>query len=103
MYSKRSFIKKSYFVVLFIIVLLSFSVGYSYLNSSLFITGTSVISANVWDISLDNLNISDGSVVAINSPIINNSTETTFQVKLEDSTDYYEFTVDVVNRGDVDA
>ena len=64
MYSKRSFIKKSYFVVLFIIALLSFSVGYSYLNSSLFINGTSVISANVWDISLDNLNISDGSVVA---------------------------------------
>ena len=93
--------KKSYFLM-FLILILSFSLGYAYLNSSLYINGTSIINANVWEVGLDNLNVTAGSVAAIQEPVIKD-TEASFIVKLENIDDYYEFTVDVVNNGDVDA
>ena len=89
-------------ILLFIVILFGMSTGYSYLNSSLYINGTSIISASVFDINIDNLYISAGSVVAISEPIINDTT-TTFSVKLENIDDFYEFTVDVVNSGNCDA
>ena len=96
--------KKHYkiYLLLFLILILSFSLGYAYLNSSLYINGTSIISANVWEVGLDNLNVKAGSVVAIEEPAIND-TEASFTVKLTNQDDFYEFTVDVVNNGDVDA
>ena len=96
--------KKRYknYLLLFFVLTLSFSFGYAYLNSSLYINGTSIISANVWEVGLDNLNVTAGSVAAIEEPTVNN-TETAFSVKLTNQDDFYEFTVDVVNNGDVDA
>ena len=93
---------KNNILLLFLLILLGLGTGYAYLNSSLYINGTSIISANVWDVGLDNLNISTGSVVAISEPVIND-TESTFSVKLENQDDFFEFTFDVVNNGDYDA
>ena len=45
------------YILLFLIVIFSFNLGCAYLNSSLFINGTSIVSANVWKVGLDNLNI----------------------------------------------
>ena len=98
--NKRSLRKN--ILLLFIVVLFSVGTGYAYLNSTLYINGTSIISANVWDVSLDNLNITGGSVVAIQEPITSD-TATTFTVKLSNKEDFYEFTVDVVNNGEHDA
>ena len=96
--------KKRYktYLLLFLVLVLSFSLGYAYLNSTLYINGTSIINANVWDVELENLNITAGSIAAIEEPTVNN-TETAFSVKLANQDDFYEFTVDVVNNGDVDA
>ena len=96
--------RKNIFIFIFIIIFFCFGVGYSYLNSSLFINGTSIINANVWEVGLDNVEITTGSVVAIQEPVIDLATSTTsFEVKLDDEDDFYEFTVDVVNNGNVDA
>ena len=92
------------YILLFLIVIFSFNLGFAYLNSSLFINGTSIVSANVWEVGLDNLNIASGSVAAIKEPVTNNEiVSTSFEVKLENKEDFYEFTVDVVNRGEHDA
>ena len=90
-------------LLLFLLILFGIGTGYAYLNSSLYINGTSIISANVWDVGLDNLNVTAGSVVAIKEPTLDNATTTSFEVKLDNKEDFYEFTVDVVNRGEYDA
>ena len=92
------------YIFLIIVVLFFMGIGYSYLNSSLYINGTSIINANLWDVGLDNLNITTGSVAAISEPIVNSSVSSTnYSVKLVNQDDFYEFTVDVVNNGNVDA
>ena len=93
---------KSKILILFIVITYGIGIGYAYLNSSLYINGISIINANVWNISLDNLNVTSGSVVAIEEPTVNDTT-TTFTVKLANKEDFYEFTIDVVNNGDYDA
>ena len=90
-------------LLLFLLILFGIGTGYAYLNSSLYINGTSIISANVWDVGLDNLNVTAGSVVAIKEPTLDTATTTSFEVKLDNKEDFYEFTVDVVNRGEYDA
>ena len=97
--------KRNLYFLIIIIIMFSFGIGYSYLNTSLFINVTSIVNANVWDVSLDNLNVTTGSVAAIKEASIdtNDSTSFEFEVKLEDEDDFYEFTIDVVNKGNVDA
>ena len=83
--------RKNIFIFIFIIIFFCFGVGYSYLNSSLFINGTSIINANVWEVGLDNVEITTGSVVAIQEPVIDLATSTTsFEVKLDDEDDFYD-------------
>ena len=89
---------------LFVILLIfGISVGYAALNTTLKITGKSNISKNTWNVYFDNITITDGSVKAVKVPTINNKTTLDFEVKLNIPGDYYEFTVDVVNDGTIDA
>ena len=78
--------KRNLYFLLILIIMFSFSVGFSYLNTSLFINVTSIVNANVWDVSLDNLNVTTGSVAAIKEASIdtNDSTSFEFEVKFED-------------------
>ena len=88
---------------LFLIVLLCISIGYAVLNTTLNINGKSSISKNTWDVHFDNVVVNSGSVEAIKIPTIENYTTLDFEAKLNLPGDYYEFTVDVVNNGTIDA
>ena len=91
------------FVVLLLLVL-SITVGYSYLSASLNINGTSTIKTASWDVHFNNIKTTTGSVVPTAAPAIDASgLNITYEVELETPGDYYEFTVDVVNGGTVDA
>ena len=91
------------FVVL-LVMLLTLTVGYSYLSASLNINGTSKIKTTTWDIHFNNVQVTDGSVTATQAPTIAGTGLTiTYEVDLETPGDFYEFTVDVVNGGTVDA
>lgn len=95
---------KNNILLLFFVVFFCMGSGYSYLNSSLYINGTSIVNANLWNVGLDNLNISTGSVAAISEPIVDHSVaSTSYSVKLAKDDDFFEFSVDVVNSGDYDA
>ncbi|MBP5679125.1 MAG: hypothetical protein J6X28_04785 [Bacilli bacterium] len=100
--------KKKYifFLLLFLIVIIS--VGYAVIQSGLSINGTSQIHDVSWDVHFDNIQVSTGSVAigtgdqaATITPT--NLTEITYTVTLNKPGDYYEFTVDVVNGGTIDA
>ncbi len=91
-----------------IISILSLSLAYAALSVTLNIQGNAQVVAAEWDIHLENIEIKKGSV-EINTS--NNEKEVTivsatsaeFAVTLLEPGDFYEFTIDVVNDGDIDA
>ena len=94
-------------LALLLILVLVISVGYAALASNLKINGTSGVKANTWSVYWNNVQIKDGSVPADdnNKARITDSakTQVEFNVVLSEPGDFYEFTVDAVNNGTIDA
>ena len=91
-------------VILFAIAVLM-SVGFAVLSTTLNINGTAKVKASSWDIHFENVVISEGSSEAIKEAVIANEDATLveYEVELEKPGDFYEFTVDAVNDGTIDA
>ena len=94
---------KSIYIVLIIIALIGITIGYAVINTTLNINGKSSISKNTWDVYFDNIVVKEDSVEAVEIPTITDKTTVNFEVQLNLPGDYYEFTVDVVNAGSIDA
>ena len=94
-------------LALLLILVLVISVGYAALASNLKINGSSNVKASSWNVYWDNVQIKDGSVPADNNnkARITDSakTQVEFNVVLSEPGDFYEFTVDAVNNGTIDA
>ena len=99
--------RKNKKLVLLLVLVLLISVGYAALASNLKINGTSGVKANTWSVYWNNVQIKDGSVPADNNNkarITDTAkTQVEFNVVLSEPGDYYEFTVDAVNNGTIDA
>ena len=94
---------KSIYIVLIIVLLIGVTIGYAVINSTLNINGKSNISKNTWDVYFDNVVVKDDSVEAVKIPTVTDKTTVDFEVALNLPGDFYEFTVDVVNAGSIDA
>ena len=96
--------RKTLYLVLTIMIVSVFtlSIAYASLSTILEISGNAQISSAEWDIHLDNVRVKDGSVSA-NTPQISGTSTLSFDVDLNMPGDFYEFTVDVVNLGNIDA
>ena len=92
--------KKLLFILLLIVII---SVGFSAISATLSITGNSTIARNRWDVHFENVQVKSGSATASAPVISNNDTQVTYNVTLNMPGDYYEFTVDAVNEGTIDA
>ena len=89
---------------LFILFLILFiSIGFAIISTSLTINGVSSILGNTWDVHFENVQVSEGSVSANAPTITNSNTTVSFNITLDMPGDYYEFTVDAVNAGTIDA
>ena len=103
---KRSNKKKKVTIILFLL-LLGISLGYSLLSSNLNISGTTGLSNNTWNIYWSNLSVTNGSVtgtqVTTPAAIKTGNTEVEYSITLSTPGDFYEFTVDAVNEGSIDA
>ncbi len=96
--------KRRLSVVVLLLLLMSVTIGYSALSSSLNITGTSKINNAKWDVKFANVEVQTGSVDPVAAPTIDASgLNITYEVNLNTPGDYYEFTVDVKNSGSVAA
>ena len=84
-----------------LISVLSLTVVYAALSQVLNISGSTEIAASNWDIYLDNAIVRTGSVSA-NAPSISGN-NLSFTANLLKPGDYYDFSVDVVNDGTIDA
>ena len=84
-----------------IVCIFTLTIAYSALSAVLTISGNARVSAADWDIYLDSPRVTSGSATT-NVPIVNGVTAT-FNTTLNMPGDFYEFVVDVVNGGDIDA
>ena len=96
--------KKIMAVIILVLLLLGVTVGYSVLTTSLNISGISKIKNATWDVHFSNIRVTTGSVTPVSAPAISeNGLTITYDVDLMVPGDFYEFTVDVVNSGTIDA
>ena len=100
--TRNKFYKRRTFIF---ITILSIGVGFAYLTSNLTITGNTSVSGNKWSVYFTNVQISAGSVEASVAPTVNDADATSLEytVNLDKPGDYYEFTVDAVNDGTINA
>ena len=96
--------RKVLFSILCIVLICVFTltVAYAALNAVLNISGSAQVNAADWDIHLENPNVTSGSV-SNDKPTITSPTTATFSTTLNMPGDFYEFVVDVVNAGSIDA
>ena len=96
--------RKALYIVLGIVMIsvLTLSVVYAALSTTLNINGNAEVSSASWDIHLANVQLNSNSVTTT-APTITNSTTATFSTTLSKPGDFYEFTIDVVNDGSIDA
>ena len=87
---------------LVLISVFSLTIVYAALSVTLNITGNSEVVASSWDIHLENVKVTSGSVSG-SAPSITSPTTATFSTTLNMPGDFYEFTIDVVNAGSIDA
>lgn len=96
---KRLKYKKSiiFFIVLFI------SIGFAYLSSSFNLNGLIGYKGNSWDIHFENIQIIND-MANTESPILDeNKVGVSFGVPFSEPGEFYEFSIDVVNDGSIDA
>ena len=99
-------IDKDNIKILLFILVLGLGIGYAYINSNLNINGTAQINSANWDVHWANIQVRNGSVSGSNvvtQPTISNQTTVNYSVILSKPGDFYEFTIDAVNGGVIDA
>ena len=96
--------RKTLYIILSIVLISIFSltIVYAALSVTLNIIGNAEVVASSWDIHLDNVKVTSGSVSGT-EPSITSPTTATFSTTLTTPGDFYEFTIDIVNSGSIDA
>ena len=94
--------------LLLLILLLTVTVGFALLSTTLQINGISRIKGNIWNIHWDStsIRINNDSIATATGPEVSTVTTTddtvAFEVNLELPGEFFEFTVDAVNEGTID-
>lgn len=102
---RRNKTKKTKLVVVLLVLVLLMSVGYAALTTNLTINGTATIKKKSWSVYFNNVQVKTGSVTADTTPTTSGTetTELTWEVSMDTPGQFYEFNVDVVNGGTIDA
>ena len=95
--------KRNLTYLLFLFILLTMGIGYAVLNTTLGIDGTSGLANARWDIHFDNIVVKEGSVTPTTPATITDDTTVSFAVTLEEPGTFYEFNIDVINAGTINA
>ena len=92
--------KKILFLVLFLVI--AIGIGYAFITENLKINGGSSISSGSWIIYFDKIENESG-VISPNTTISKDKQTIDFDISIKKPGDYYEFDVDTVNDGTIDA
>ena len=85
-----------------LVCVFTLTIAYAALNAVLTISGSAQVTSADWDIHLANPKVTNGSATTT-APTIKTSSTMEFSTTLNMPGDFYEFTVDVVNSGSIDA
>ena len=101
-YNKRNNNLNKY--ILPIIILLTLVVGYSLISRNIKINGTAGINKNTWNIhwDSDSIKVKNGSVTAPTPEVSNDEQEVSYTINFTKPGDFYEFTIDAINEGNID-
>ena len=99
---KRNASKRSFLILCFIVFLLCLSICYAYLSKSLKLNAVATIDSTMWDVHFENISISEGSIEGT-PEIGSDKTSISFSFMISEPGDFYEFYVDVVNTGSINA
>ena len=99
--------KRAKLVAILLVLVMLISVGYAALETLLQISGTATLKKKTWNVHFANVQVKTGSVQATTAPTVpegsTDTTSLTWAVNMDTPGQYYEFNVDVVNGGDLDA
>ena len=88
-------------------LLILIGLGYAALRAGLNINGTANVASSSWDVHFENLQNTQAANItptSVSDPTSQNKLTTiSYEINLEEPGDVYEFTVDVVNAGSIDA
>ena len=87
---------------LILVCVFTLTIAYAALNAVLTIQGSAQVTSADWDIHLANPKVTNGSATTT-VPSIKTSSTVEFSTTLNMPGDFYEFTIDVVNAGSIDA
>ena len=91
-------------LLILLLLIIGISIGYAALATTLNINGNTTIEKASWDIHFENLVKTTGSETATTEAAIDGTkTLIEYTVTLNEPGDFYEFTVDIVNNGTIDA
>lgn len=97
-------------ILLFLVLILGISIGFAALSTTLKIDGSTIFKKNIWSIywDEDSIEVTEGSKGNTIPDVTNGidgsiNTKLTWNVNLELPGDFYEFTIDAVNSGTLDA
>jgi len=106
---KNSFFKKRHMSILVLLLLVvGIGAGYAALQTTLKINGSTTIGAVTWDVHFENpqktanSNV-DGTITIADGEDGKKDTKATYTTSLAEPGDKFEFTIDVVNKGSIDA
>ena len=84
-------------------LIIGLSIGFAFLSTSLNMLGQTTVARTSWDVHFENVQVSEDSVYASTPKIDENETTVSYNVHLDLPGDFYEFCVDAVNDGTLDA
>jgi len=104
---KIRFNSKTNSMVLFLFAfVLLLGVGFAYINTDTDVVGAGKVTSSKWDVHFDNVQVNENSINSVEGsplPSIVDNYTINFNVGLDSPGDFYEFNVDVVNDGTIDA
>ena len=93
--------QKKYVIIILMVAVIS--LGFSLLTSNLIINLGVDFAQGSWDVHFENINVNDKSIEASLPQISQDNTSITFGGAFSEPGEFYEFTVDIVNAGTMDA
>ena len=101
MYHKS--LKRNMGLSVLILVLVSLSIGYAIISSNLELNGNAKIANMAWQVYFDNVKVTDGSTGLSIPTLSADKTSVSFTTSFTKPTDYYDFTLDLINAGTIAA
>ena len=96
--------KKTNYLFIMLVSIAFFSIAYAALTQSFRFNGTTKVEKTTWDVHLDNIRVIEKSIEPLIAPTIESDGATVnFSVNLKQPGECYEFDIDIVNNGTVDA